>query len=1087
MHGRATDRNAPSQTFNSALSLFVRQSFPARPLPPFAHTHTCAGMLHLTWVLVRAINKAFCGFGLYQLAVGLGSVYLDKLDVSSSFRSSMAVMAAVYVALESVMPEVIVQEDGTERSEELRVLDLMRETLGWLFALHRAIRTGHSALFFDALSVLAPLLPATGSYNYNVLVAKYMAAVHQGNGPVREHLQHRPGARLRPGGAVLSQDELMEEIIRFLKATLEERHTLDSSAVVNHIVHAQAEHEHIREFVATCLGDRVDQRNPTAEKRRSLDVRQVTNLLRDALNAYDRPSSSPLLSTAAHLGNKESRRLILTAYEKGKQRVLTAVRQHVLSTEPLNSKGSRALNIPQPIGVASAAKERRKATSTQLEHTNKILSKLLKIVQTNAAARDIDAAARRATADAILDAFGDFPPTLSSPSGNKGHADKAKSMRVVDALAAAGARHAATHVGGGAAAVTGSQRSTSGAEAATAAAGVGSSTAPVTSASSSALAAASSNSAAAPTSTNRSATDAAEITGSSTPASPAGSKSASMGAAAASDVRGSTVAGRDTASAAVADDKVHLIDGMQLVMREASHPGRRPVAELARVIASNALRLLPKHYRVVVLSFDRPDLVPATKAMEQGARTSAVNSRETDGAWAKRMIQAGVAKAGKISPATVVEANWFTADRELRRRVMLVVTAELLRFPWGKDRTVIIDAEAADDPSAAPMCVEAGVVTQRNDLRHRYGEADAAMWYILREMGGTGVVHTSDADAIDFALATSLRSSAKLVSPPPPPRDVILYLPAPGPAAQRRVVDVVDVWNALVHGLPFSIGQHVVPGLPMDRGWTWQQRVGTFLLAKSIAGNDYHEAVGTSPDRVLVSAFTHASTSGPLCDRSGRADDDAMHRLLLRLFYDGASLMEAGIAFTEGGSGEVLRRVHDDLRADLLAHHAPRHNQHPAHGLLPTFRALRLSIARACTYLEYASSIGLGRQSFDGWFNPGSGYVMANGLPKFHWDDRDNGEALCGPSDGLPAAKRRRPSSTGGSADMSSAHTNSPAGSDSGGGAAVSASSSGKGVGPSVERGGEGRGPNVLRRRLTGRPAGRQRGSNVSGATGKAT
>jgi len=49
----------------------------------------------------------------------------------------------------------------------------------------------------------------------------------------------------------------MEEAIRFLKGSIDDRHMTSTTTIVQQLVHAPAEHEQAVQLLAGCLGDRV--------------------------------------------------------------------------------------------------------------------------------------------------------------------------------------------------------------------------------------------------------------------------------------------------------------------------------------------------------------------------------------------------------------------------------------------------------------------------------------------------------------------------------------------------------------------------------------------------------------------------------------------------------------------------------------------------------------------------------------------------------------------------------------------------------------------------------------------------------------
>lgn len=83
----------------------------------------------------------------------------------------------------------------------------------------------------------------------------------------------------------------------------------------------------------------------------------------------------------------------------------------------------------------------------------------------------------------------------------------------------------------------------------------------------------------------------------------------------------------------------------------------------------------------------------------------------------------------------------------------------------------------------------------------------------------------------------------------------------------------------------------------------------SFLLAKAIAGNDYHEAIGATPSAVLVTYLRYASSSiGPLAPPAGTVDVDAVHRLVLCIAFEVSKLRAGGkpYPYPDRASGVAL-------------------------------------------------------------------------------------------------------------------------------------------------------------------------------------
>ena len=831
----------------------------------------------MTWTMAKAVVKMFSNFGIYQLALALGAAYLEKMENLSNFRAGMRVLAAIYLALCLGLPEradqpASVRQEDRDRHEELEVLHLMRRVLGWLFAMHRAERCGHSALFFEALSALAPILPATGSNLYTVLVAKFLYGVRgPGAGTIREQLAKWPGVRLHRGGAVLSLDEAMEEAIRFLKGSIDDRHMSSTATIVQQLVHAQAEHEQATQLLAGYLGDRVGHDGARARAARSLDLCAAVQAIRDATSA-GLPSVSALFRTAAYLGDGPGRAQILSCLRHGAERMLSTIRQHGSKVEPVSTVGTRAVNIPRAASFSRHVKQRKKhqtVAERSQEALGRMLQTLLKLISD---AKEGEARALEAV-DTILASFSPFPATLAEPDGSKAKADKADSLKVIEAIA-----------------------------------------------------------------------------------------------------------GR--ASDDELDLAAHAVDMMQLVLK--LHAGDSKVRMLAIALGHMVLQLLPANATHLYLCFDRPGLSHGAKTSEPTAPGTEAAKVTGTPAQARAAVVAAIARRRRLDGGTKLNPLLLRHDCELRRAFCITV-AELLRvFTWPSHLTVTIDAEGCDDPAQPPVTLIGGQWLARPTLAHTFCEANAAMWHLLRvDATSGGVVHSSDAGAVDWGLVASTTM----------PDHVPLAVQFLSQREDRFQIRIDSLRSAIERAGQVQLDKRTAPGLPAT--WTPRQRLWSFLVAKAVAGNDYHERLAAAPAVVLRLLLERGAVVGPLCNDDGRVDHDALHRFVLLVFGEANKVAARGaVPPGPGITGDALAMHHRELQLTIARSFVQPKRSAAGYGLLPSVRAVRLSVARAATCLEYLRSVAWPARPFDGWSAPDSGYVRVGNQVAYHWDDASDGQPV---------------------------------------------------------------------------------------------
>jgi hypothetical protein len=104
----------------------------------------------------------------------------------------------------------------------------------------------------------------------------------------------------------------------------------------------------------------------------------------------------------------------------------------------------------------------------------------------------------------------------------------------------------------------------------------------------------------------------------------------------------------------------------------------------------------------------------------------------------------------------------------------------------------------------------------------------------------------------------------------------------------------------------------------------------------------------------------------------------------------------AGAAVT--GTDDDVKSLHEQWCADVADVFEQRRDRPLAYGLVPSWRATQLSVARAITYVNYVFSIAAPLQPYAGWTAPDSGFVLLGGRLLLHWDDDAGGEPVLGPA-----------------------------------------------------------------------------------------
>jgi hypothetical protein len=854
------------------------------------------GMFHVLWNVAKMVVRAFSGVGLTEMALELGAVYLDQFERAASFRATMRVFSAVWVALLATLPNDDEDTEDEERHSQLRVLRLLRDTVGRVVIAHRAARSGNHGLFYAALCALAPIAPATGSFKYAALFARWTYSIQGIATDAAEHIRTQlaswPGARLSVGGAVLHFDELMEEAIRFLKGVTSQRHLRDAHALAAHFTHAQRRHEWMAEFFAAVRSDHVARTTRASAHRRSADVARLVPVLTDVF-ASGRPSDAPLFATSVYLRNAGARTKLLRAFKIGAERLVVKIRQLVTRTEPIDSTGAKVKNVPEFFSVGAAVSAARlRGGSTHDVAARALVNAAESFFQADLSRMRTEDEKTAAMADMLRAAAGPYPHTLANPDGTKTPSTQETTMPVLASMSTA------------------------------------------------------------------------------TPEMAAGATVETAGAA---------------AVVAVAAADTHAIDALQLLMAEASSTAVRTVAWLAGRLVERVLALLPPAARHVYLCFPRPGLLPSpwsAPTPTASVHTTRARARRTSAAAAERTVSLAM----------------LGADARVRRGVVHALVPLLLRHAWPVSLEVTVDAEAEDDPAAAPVSVRDGQAVVRPDLAHAVGESSGAVWLLLRAAGRGGVVHSSDAQAVDWGMHVAMADRAQTY--------LLRYT-----GTRTLHINVGALLAALEAGTA-GAGERRLPD-----SWTPQQRVQSVLVAKALAGNVWHEALGTvSAGAVVQLLFDHAHTIGPLWHAYANAvNADAAHRLVLRVFFESGGLRRQGLAmpYPDGASDAALNEAHTRLAGQLLRAHQHRRGRPIGHGLLPPPRAVRLSIARASTYLAYvAQGVRTPCTRFLGWAATDGGYAVVNGGLLVHWDDNDDGTRVLGPSPPPPAgtATTQRPS-----------------------------------------------------------------------------
>lgn len=193
-------------------------------------------------------------------------------------------------------------------------------------------------------------------------------------------------------------------------------------------------------------------------------------------------------------------------------------------------------------------------------------------------------------------------------------------------------------------------------------------------------------------------------------------------------------------------------------------------------------------------------LATDAKAAEQAARdlASAQSAKDKPAAATElRKMQMALSTLGALILQTTVDTAWLV-DRDFRRRLgaVPVLASALIAYTWPADLEVIVDAETADNPCAPVVSVEGGVHRERPELAHAFCEADGALWHLPHRLGQGGVIHSTDADTVDWGLNTLLLEHVQGLA------GLRRQYHVRYRALSKRAVDMNALWLALAEGRP---------------------------------------------------------------------------------------------------------------------------------------------------------------------------------------------------------------------------------------------------------------------------------------------
>ena len=132
-----------------------------------------------------------------------------------------------------------------------------------------------------------------------------------------------------------------------------------------------------------------------------------------------------------------------------------------------------------------------------------------------------------------------------------------------------------------------------------------------------------------------------------------------------------------------------------------------------------------------------------------------------------------------------------------------------------------------------------------------------------------------------------------------------------------------------------------------------------------------------------------------------------MHHLVLRVWFDLNALPHAGTPFPTDDiarSTDDMAREHEHFRGSVADVFRQRADRPTAHGLVPSWHATRLTIARATTYVSYVNAVFNPLVPFTGWTASSSGYMQVGDQLLLHWDNDGEGKPVLGPKADAEAA-----------------------------------------------------------------------------------
>jgi len=193
----------------------------------------------------------------------------------------------------------------------------------------------------------------------------------------------------------------------------------------------------------------------------------------------------------------------------------------------------------------------------------------------------------------------------------------------------------------------------------------------------------------------------------------------------------------------------------------------------------------PSSPRIVGWVYDKPQLVPAAKAIEQARRTG-VSASYADAIVERSLLER------QLQPDTEVKLGTYLGNRALRAALVRFIVAQLRDVVLPAGATVVIDSEDG-------ICILGDPLPDGVEERLRavsLGEADAALWAFVSAFGVPATVCSTDADAFCWGMLTAMAHADPHTGALPNSWYIVF---APNRDARRRF-NVSSVFRAIAHG-----------------------------------------------------------------------------------------------------------------------------------------------------------------------------------------------------------------------------------------------------------------------------------------------